>query len=226
MIYKHKYELVGEIKEKSFLKMDIENIIKKSDIIYGKYGSFMNEPIRKKYYNEILKLILSYYILSLLTKNKGNTKDIIEKIKKDKSILSKKFEHLIGENLLKETLEILDDLIAYLDNSAFLISTIIVSIRKYIGPAFTYSVAEKLINLRKNLDKKSKEDYLSICEEVLKTYKGPEGEKSTYFQILSKIKKNKKDIEFQEITDSKIEFGSTILPTTEKFWLKRSYKFG
>ena len=208
LIYKHKYELGGEIKEKSFLKMDIENIIKKSDIIYGKYGSVMNEPIRKKYYNEILKLILSYYILILLTKNKGNTKDIIEKIKKDKLILSNEFKHLIKENLLKETLKILDDIIASLENSAFLISTTIESIRKYIGPAFTYSVAEKLINLRNDLDKKSKKDYLSDCEKVLNTYKGPEGEKSTYFQILSKN---------QKITDSKFEFGSTILPTSQKF---------
>ena len=134
--------------------MELNKIIPKASEIYAKYKSMMNERVIKIFYNEVLKLTLCYYITSLLLirkKKKINKIDVINKIKIDKDMLFSSFKDIIGENLANITLKILDDIIGILEINKNLISTSILTIRQYIGPAFTYSVCKKLIKLRSDL---------------------------------------------------------------------------
>ena len=104
------------------------------------------------------------------------------------------YKDIIGENLTISTVKILDDIISMLEVDKNFISTAILTIRQYIGPAFTYSVAKKLIKLRSDLTKEEKLDCRKQSEDVLNNYEGPIGETSSFFQkINSKIKKNDKD---------------------------------
>ena len=214
LVYEHKDELEKQFEEEKFLKMELNKIIPKASEIYAKYKSMMNERVIKIFYNEVLKLTLCYYITSLLLihkKKKINKIDVINKIKIDKDMLFSSFKDIIGENLTNITLKILDDIIGILEINKNLISTSILTIRQYIGPAFTYSVCKKLIKLRSDLTKEEKIDCKNQCEEVLNKYEGPKNETSSYFQILNyKIKKNDKDKEYLKIKASQIKFGNQI----------------
>jgi hypothetical protein len=99
------------------------------------------------------------------------------------------------------------------------ISTAILTIRQYIGPAFTYSVAKKLIKLRSDLTKEEKLDCRKQSEDVLNNYEGPIGETSSFFQkINSKIKKNDKYKLFIKLTESQIKFGNNIENDNQDVW--------
>ena len=173
LVYEHKDELEKQFEEEKFLKMELNKIIPKASEIYAKYKSMMNERVIKIFYNEVLKLTLCYYITSLLLihkKKKINKIDVINKIKIDKDMLFSSFKDIIGENLANITLKILDDIIGILEINKNLISTSILTIRQYIGPAFTYSVCKKLIKLRSDLTKEEKIDCKNQCEEVLNKF--------------------------------------------------------
>ena len=174
----------------------------------------MNTQVIKIFYNEVLKLTLCYYITRLLLitdKKKRKREDIINKIKNDKELLFNSFKNIVGENLANNTLTILYDIIGILEIDKSMFSTTILTIRQYIGPAFTYSVAKKLIKLRSDLNKEEKIDCKSQCEDVLNNYEGPDDESSSYFQILhNKIKDNKKDKKFIKIKESQIKYGKKI----------------
>ena len=215
LIYKHKEELEKKINVKKFLEMNIENIITESGKIYAKYKPKMNDPAIKAFYSEIVKLILSYYIVYLLINNKCKTNDIIEKIKKDRQTLFDNFKDLIGESLSNTTLEILVDIKGVLGGSQSIIINQIEKIRKYIGPAFTYSVAENLIDLRNDLDANLKKTHLGEIKQFLD--KAPEDKKSSYFQILSLIKESKNDKKYNKLTVSALKYGSILIRTSEIF---------
>ena len=214
LVYEHKDELEKEIKNQKFLKMDIIKIIKKSAEIYAKYKPMMNNRLAKIFYNEILKITLCYYITRLILidkKKKRKREEILEKIKNDKEIFLSAYTDLIGQNLSSSTLVILDYIINILEIDKIKITTPIITIRQYIGPAFTYSVAKKLIKLRSDLNKQEKMNYINLCEEVLNGFESPKMEYSSYFQILSsKIKKNEKDKEYLKIRASQLKFGNEI----------------
>ena len=222
LVYEHKDELEKEVLKVKFLKMDLIKIIKKSAEIYSKYKPMMNNRVSKIFYNEILKITLCYYITSLLLitkKKKRKKEDIINKLKTDKEIFLETYKDLIGENLTNSTLKILEDIIGILEIEKTKIATSIILIRQYIGPAFTYSVAKKLIKLRNDLSPEEKLYYLNIVEEVLNGYQSPKEEPSSYYQILSsKIKKNEKDKEYFKIRASQLKFGNEIDPSGRKSW--------
>ena len=214
LVYEHKDNLEKEFEEQKFLNMELDKLIKKSVEIYSKYKKLMNTQVIKIFYNEVLKLTLCYYITRLLLitdKKKRKREDIINKIKKDKELLFNSFKNIVGENLANNTLTILYDIIGILEIDKSMFSTTILTIRQYIGPAFTYSVAKKLIKLRSDLNKEEKIDCKSQCEDVLNNYEGPDDESSSYFQILhNKIKDNKKDKKFIKIKESQIKYGKKI----------------
>ena len=222
LIYEHKDPLEKEADSQNFLEMNLEKIIKLSGEIYAKYKSMMNGRVKKIFYKELLKLTLCYYITRLLLidkKKKRKREDIINKIKKDKDVLLDTYKDIIGENLTISTLKILDDIISMLEVDKNFISTAILTIRQYIGPAFTYSVAKKLIKLRSDLTKEEKLDCRKQSEDVLNNYEGPIGETSSFFQkINSKIKKNDKDKLFIKLTESQIKFGNNIENDNQEVW--------
>ena len=147
----------------------MNNIIIKTVEIFGKFKNLMSQLVLKKYWNEILKLTLCYYITSLLltARKKKNDKDaLLAKIKEDKAILQNTYSEIVGDNLTDSTLQILNYIIEFLEISQCMISSTCLSIRLYIGPAFTYSAAKKLVKLRSDLSKSEIKDGKSQCEDV------------------------------------------------------------
>ena len=213
LVYMHKDEFEKSFEKINYFDIEIEKIIGKSVEIYGKYKSMMNVAIIKKYWNEIMKLTLCYYITSLLLtarKKMKKKEDVQLKIKNDKKILSDAYTCIVGENLVNSTLKILDDINDFLEVSQCMISSTCLAIRQYIGPAFAYSAAKKFIKLRTDLSNEEKNDCKKQCEDVLNNYNGPKNEDSSYFIILfQKIKKNDKDKILKK--SLKIKFGKTII---------------
>ena len=181
----------------------------------------MNNRVIKIFYNEILKITLCYYITKIVlipNKKKVKKEDIISKIKKDKETFFNAFSDLIGQNLTNSTLILLDYIINLLEIDKNKITSPILTIRQYIGPAFTYSVAKELIKLRSDLKKEEIINCKTLCEEVLNGYESPKEESSSsYFQMLSsKVKKNEKDKEYEQIRASQLKFGEDLIKDKEK----------
>ena len=216
LLFEHKNDFEKEVDKKKFFDMDIEKIIEKSGEIYSKYKPLMNGQVREKFYKEVLRLTLCYYIDRLLLigdKKKINKENIINKIKNDKEILHKTYKDIIGENLTISTLKILDDIIDMLEVDIIFVSKPILEIRQYIGPAFTLSVAAKIIELRSDLNEKDKKDCKNQCKDVLENYQGPEGESSSFFQKLCP-----KDELVITQTDSDIKRGDEIKNDNQEIW--------
>ena len=199
-LYEHKDELSKEFESINFIDLKMMKVVVQTSQIFNDYKLMMSIPIVKRCWNEILKLTLCYYISSLLLTGKKKKKDINEiksKIKEDKKLLIETYEPVVGENLTKITIEILNKLYDFFEVSQSMIVSSCIMIRQYIGPAFSGSAAEKLVSLRRDFSKKEREECKKHCEEALKTYQGSKSENcSGFFNLLgekiTKIDKEKK----------------------------------
>ena len=192
-VYDQKDELAKIFDNINFFDLEMMKVVFQTSQIFNDYRLTMTTPIVKRCWNEILKLTLCYYISSLLftaQKRNKNINEIKEKIKNDKNLLVETYEPIVGENLTKSTIKILEDIYNFFEVSQTLIASSCLTIRLYIGPAFSSSAAKKLVSLRSDFSKKEKEDSQRECEEALKGYKGPKiGDNSGYFNLLGeKIK--------------------------------------
>ena len=192
-VYENKDKLAKEFEDINFIDLQMMKVVYKTSQIFNDYKSMMSTPIVKRCWNEILKLTLCYYISSLLLtgkKKKRNINEIKSKIKNDQKLLVETYDPLVGENLTKSTIKILDDIINFFEVSQVMITSSCLIIRQYIGPAFSSSAAKKLVSLRSDFSKREKDDSKKQCEEALKSYKGPKnGDSSGYFNLLGeKIK--------------------------------------
>ena len=192
-VYDQKDELAKIFDNINFFDLEMMKVVFQTSQIFNDYRLTMTTPIVKRCWNEILKLTLCYYISSLLftaKKRNKNINEIKEKIKNDKKLLVETYEPIVGENLTKATIKILEDIYNFFEVSQTLIPSSCLAIRLYIGPAFSSSAAKKLVSLRSDFSKNEKEDSKRECEEALKNYKGPKnGDNSGYFNLLGeKIK--------------------------------------
>ena len=199
-VYENKDELSKEFENINFIDLKLVKVVVKTSQIFNEYKLMMSVPIVKRCWNEILKLTLCYYISSLLLtgkKKKTNINEIKAKIKDDQKLLIETYNPVVGENLTKTTIEILNNIYDFFEVSLPLVVSSCLIIRQYIGPAFSGSAAKKLVSLRRDLTKKEREQSKKHCEEALKTYKGTKSDNcSGYFNLLgekiTKIDKEKK----------------------------------
>ena len=149
----------------------------------------MNKLVQPKFWAEILKLTLYYYVYILLTsKLKDLTVEKIkEKLKKDSNSLNGTYEGFIGKDLTIATTKILDDIHDFLDISPYMISSSCLTIRQYVGPSFNLNTVKALIKLRTDFKREDINDAMEQCKEVLDKYnetnKGDEDEMN-YFKII------------------------------------------
>ena len=187
-VFEKKEQIAKEFDDVNFMDLQImEVIIQTSQSFNNNYKSIMTVPIIKRSWNEILKLTLCYYICSLLLiDDKYNINEIKSKIRSDYKLLFEAYEPIVGEHFTKATIKILNDIIGFFEVSQPLIVSSCLTIRQFIGPAFTISAAKKLIYLRDDFSYKEKEESKDECEEALSNYNGPkDGDCSGYFTILS-----------------------------------------
>ena len=202
-------ELGKEFKNINYIDIKMENILVKTNDVFFFFKSKMNALVIKKCYNEILKLTLYLYISSLLTtatKTQKTVEDLREKIKYDEGILRETYESLVGPNLTKSTLKIMNDIHDFLDVSSYMISSSCLTLRQYIGKSFTISTAKAIIKLRSDFSSEEKDDAIEQCKEVLEKYNEPDNnDNGGYFQYIEKeLKKQEKEEKRQQELLSKM----------------------
>ena len=197
-VYEHKDELSKIFENINYLDLNMMKVVVKTSEIFNEFKLIMITPIIKRCWNELLKLTLCYYISLLLftgKKKEKNTNEIKEKIKNDEKLLIETYNPVVGENLTKSTIEILNNIYDFFEVTQPLIVSSCLIIRQYIGPAFSPSAAKKLVSLRRDFSKKERKESKKQCEEALKNYIGTKNENcSGYFNLLGeKISNNDKE---------------------------------
>ena len=218
-VYEHKDELSKEFENINYLDLNLKKVVIRTSKIFNEYKLMMSIPIIKRAWNEILKLTLNYYISLLIftgKKKEKNLNKIKAKIKNDKDLLIETYSSIVGENLIKPTIKILDDIYNFFDVSQLLIVSSSLIIRQYIGPAFSGNAAKKLVSLRTDFSKNDKEELKKKCEEAIKNYKGSKDDSSGYFNLLGeKIRKDDKEKKIlQKISEE--NFGNNIVDVNDK----------
>lgn len=156
-----------------FLALNMTKILVATKDIYGEFNSFMSPFVKKKCWEEILKLTVFHYIKSLLTtahKKVKTVDELINKLNEDKSVLFETYEVFVGQNLTETNLRIISDVIDFLNISSFMISSSCLTLREYMGPSFNLSMAKAFINLRCDFSSNDKKDAVNQCKEVLDSY--------------------------------------------------------
>ena len=197
-------ELGKEFKNINYIDLSMERILIKTFDIFGVYKPLMNILVIKKCWNEILKLTLYHYISCLLmtaNKNKKTVEELRKKIKYDTGILTETYEPVVGPNLTKSTLKIMDDIHDFLDVSSYMISSSCLTLRQYIGSSFSISTIKALIKLRSDFSEEEKDDAIIQCKEVIESYNEPDNnEMGGYFQYVEKeLKKQEREEKKQEM---------------------------
>ena len=176
-------------KKIAFISIDLSLILVDIYKIFEPFVENMNKLVQPKFWAEILKLTLYYYVYILLTsKLKDLTVEKIkEKLKKDSNSLNGTYEGFIGKDLTIATTKILDDIHDFLDISPYMISSSCLTIRQYVGPSFNLNTVKALIKLRTDFKREDINDAMEQCKEVLDKYnetnKGDEDEMN-YFKII------------------------------------------
>ena len=191
-------ELGKEFKNVNYIDLSMEKVLVKTSDIFGIYKPLMNILVIKKCWNEILKMTLYHYISCLLmtaNKNQKNVEELRKKIKFDSGILTETYEPVVGHNLTISTLKIMDDIHDFLDISSYMISSSCLTLRQYIGSAFSISTAKALIKLRSDFSDEERNDAIEQCKEILENYNEPDNtDMGGYFQYMEKeLKKQEKE---------------------------------
>ena len=154
--------------------LQLQNVLQITHETYKEIQTHMNEMIRKKCFEEILKLTLFYYVkLLVMSAHKKGKKvnDIITKIEYDKGLLIESYSTIVGNNLTKAKMKILDDVLDFLQISSYMISSTCYTLREYIGPSFNMNTVKALIGLRSDFSREEKKDAINLCKEVIDNYK-------------------------------------------------------
>ena len=197
-------ELGKEFKNINYIDLEMEKILIKTFDIFGKFKPLMNILIIKKCWNEILKLTLYHYITCLLmtaNKNQKSVEQLRQKINYDTKILTETYEPVVGTNLTKSTLKIMNDLYDFLDVSSYMISHSCLTLRQYIGNSFSISTIKALIKLRSDFSSEEKNDAIEQCKDVLSKYNEPDNNNlGGYFQYMEKeLKRQEREEKKQEM---------------------------
>ena len=165
--------------------LDLNKIIDITSDVYFKYNSSMSDLVKKRVWEEILKLTVYYYMrLMIMTSNKGikNADELIKKLMEDKNILKDVFSTIVGENLTLVNLKIFDDVLSFLRVDPSLISTACLNLRKFCGKMFDINIVGKLLQFRVELSPEEIKDVIQSCQEFFENYKEEETDKKSFFE--------------------------------------------
>ena len=170
--------------------IDLSKIIDITSDIYFKYNAFMNDLVKRRVWEEILKLTIFYYIKVLITTAKIGIKTAEELIKKlidDKNLLKDQYAIIVGENLTLVNLKIFEDLISFLQIDSSLIVSACLPIREYCGNIFDLQILENFLLFRNDLSKNDIKEIIKECKESFSIYKeNKEKNNKTFFEDIEK----------------------------------------
>lgn len=158
--------LIDEEFNDVFMNLNEDQILKKILEIFENYLHLFHKNIRKKFGYEIAKILVTEYINNLLiSKKKANVNFIIEKMKKDQTKINDVCFGIFGENLTREALKAIDNILEFLEVDTDFIGVSCSKLDKVKG--FNLTTAKMLIELRTDLSKDQKRDALKTCKEIL-----------------------------------------------------------
>ena len=153
-----------------FYLLDLEKILEVTTNIYSKFSNCMNLIVKKRTWEEILKLTVYYYMkLLIISPNKGikNAEDLIDKLNKHRIALKDAYYPIIGNAVVDANLKVFDDLISFLRVDSTLISQSVIPLRKFCGTVFNLEVVGKLLSYRVDLTNEQITDTINSCRKVL-----------------------------------------------------------
>ena len=165
--------------------IDLTKIIDITSDIYFKYNTFMNDLVKKRVWEEVLKLTIYYYIKVLITTATMGIKTAEELIKKlidDKSLLKEQYAIIVGDNLTLVNLQIFEDLITFFQSDPSLIVSACLPIRKYCGTIFDLQIIEKLLQFRTDLTYYEINEIIKECRESFYNCNGDKEKDYTFFE--------------------------------------------
>ena len=165
--------------------LDLNKIIDITSDVYFKYNSTMTSLVKKRIWEEILKLTVYYYIkLLFMTSNKGikNSDELVKKLIEDKNILKDVYSTIVGENLTIANLKIFDDIISFLQVDPTLIASICLKLKAFGGSNFNINIAQKLLQFRVDLPPEDLKVIIESCQEFFKNYKEDNKDKKSFFE--------------------------------------------
>ena len=196
-------EFGNEFKNINFVDLNVEKIMVKTVDIFGNYKPMMSVLVIKKCWNEILKLTIYHYICCLLTtanKKQKSVEDLKNKVEYDTGLLSETYIPVVGPNLTKSTLKIMNDIVEFFDVRSYMISSSCLTFRQYIGKSFTIATMKYLIKLRSDFTSQEKDEAIEQCKDLLANYQEQDDPNTGgYFRYMEKeLKKQERNEKRQE----------------------------
>ena len=168
--------------------LDLSKIIDITSDVYFKYNTFMNDLVKKRIWEEILKLTIYYYMKVLITTStKGiqTSEQLIQKLMEDKNLIKDQYSIIVGDNLTIVNLKIFDDIITFLQSDSALIPSSCLPLRKFCGPVFNIEIVGKLLVFRTDLSKDDLKEVIEECKEKLNNYR-EDNYKESFFEDMEK----------------------------------------
>ena len=165
--------------------LDLNKIIDITSDVYFKYNASMNNLVKKRVWEEILKLTVYYYMkLLIMTSEKGikNADQLVKKLLEDKKILKDVFSSIVGENLTLVNLKIFDDIISFLQVDPSLIASTCLNLKAFCGNMLNINIVGKLLQFRVELSPDELKEVIDACNDFFKNYKDQSSDKKSFFE--------------------------------------------
>ncbi|CAD8175519.1 unnamed protein product [Paramecium pentaurelia] len=165
------FNRVGQYFKKSFLELQIIDILKSIIEPATETLSQLHDSFSRKLWKQLLDSIVLYYfnqfIISCGKAKKENQKDFNNKLENDKDILVQELETFIFEKQLLASLKPFDDMINFINEDSLSILDPCKNLRMYFGIPFSEKTIKTIMCIRFDLDKEKKKETIEICKNLI-----------------------------------------------------------
>ncbi|KAL4426634.1 hypothetical protein ABPG74_018712 [Tetrahymena malaccensis] len=156
-----------DIKLGDTLQQFVESRIKSIKIFHDRF--------QRKAWKQILDQLILYYfqcmILSCPKAKKEQIDEFVEKLEDDQKLLEEEFSAFLTDSSLKASIKPFQEMIDFItEDSEIKIQKNCRNLRVCFGPAFTFKTVKTILELRKDLDKETRNDMIQFCQDTLQLY--------------------------------------------------------
>ncbi|MCQ2816818.1 MAG: hypothetical protein MJ252_06090, partial [archaeon] len=177
LIYKYVEKCSDNVSEYyqgvNYFDLDLNKILTDTKGNYSEFQDAMLPMTKSKCWEEIINLTLFYYIRTFLStayERKKPVNELIDKLYRDKDVLSDFFKKETGGTLVESGLKIIEDICDFLGTSSAMLPSMALTLRENIGPAFTLSMAKVLILLKNDLTLEEQKSTVAQFREILENF--------------------------------------------------------
>lgn len=209
------FSSLTEAFDDNFLCFDLKMIVNASMDIFEHFRSMLSERICQLCIETILQFTLYYYLSSFISydTSKGiKTKELINKLNKDKQFLMQIYNKMLGIEKTQIYLRIISGIITFIEIDLKLLSSTFQLFKEYIGPSFGFIIIHVLLRFRNDVSQNEIKASISQCQKMISKSNDelnqPRGQK-IFDQLLQEIKIEGNDcfvIQLNENIDQKKSF--------------------